>query len=180
DFRVEVMKAVGKLHIDQALPKLLTRASAGGTEADTAAQAAARLGAKGIRGLQDIMAKTAPGLRRRIAAALAASGTQTAEITAVETLLDADAGLVEAVCKSLIGEVHALGAAQRKAVANRILELLKPKKKSPLPAYSEVALIRLLAALGDPRAEAIFWDRIEADRRPELRAEALQALGNLP
>jgi hypothetical protein len=180
ELRVEAIKAVGKLHIDRALPQLLTRASAGGSEADAAAQAAARLGVKGIRGLQEVMAKTAPGLRRRIAAAIAASGTQSAEITAIDTLLDADAGVVDAVCRTLVGEVRGLGQSQRKALTDRILELLKPKKKSPLPAYSEVALVRLLAATGDPRAEAILWDRIEAGHPRELRAEALQALGSLP
>src|ERR1700687_2008896 len=108
--RIEVMKAVGRLHIEQGLPRLLARVSAGGEEADFAAQAAARLGAKGIRALQDIMPRTAPGLRRRIAAAIARSGTAKAELSALDTLLDADAGLVDAVCRTLIGEVRTLAA----------------------------------------------------------------------
>jgi HEAT repeat protein len=180
ELRVEATKAVGKLHIDKALPQLLNRASLGGTEADAAAQAAARLGNKGIRGLQELMHKTAPGLRRRIASALAASGTAGAELFAVDSLLDTDPGLVESVGRTLVGELHALGKSQRKAVADRTLELLKPKKKSPLPAHSEAALVRLLAALGDARGEAIFWERIDKRFPAALRAEALQALGHLP
>lgn len=180
ELRIEATKAVGKLHIDKALPQLLSRAGMGGTEADSAAQAAARLGAKGIRGLQDIMQKTAPGLRRRIAAALASSGTPGAEIFAVDSLLDTDPGLVESVGRTLVGELHSLGKGQRKALGDRVLELLKPKKKSPLAAHSEAALVRLLAALGDGRGEAIFWERIDKRFPAALRAEALQALGRLP
>jgi hypothetical protein len=179
ELRLEAIKAVGKLHIDKALPQLLKSVGAGGTEADAAIHASAQLGAKGIQGLQEVMAKTAPGLRRRIAAGLAGSGTKSAEITALDTLLDADAGVVDAVCRTLVGELRSLGQAQRKALTDRIFELLKPKKKSPLPTYSEVALVRLLAATDDARAEAIFWDRIEAGHPLELRAEALQALGNM-
>jgi hypothetical protein len=37
-----------------------------------------------------------------------------------------------------------------------------------------------LAAVGDPRAEAVFWLRVQANTAPELRAAALQALGGLP
>src|SRR5437773_1736914 len=72
DVRTEMMRAVGKLRIEPALPKLLERVKAGGPEADVAAQAAACLGARGIHGLQQLMGQTAPGLRRRIAGALAA------------------------------------------------------------------------------------------------------------
>ena len=38
----------------------------------------------------------------------------------------------------------------------------------------------MLAALGDPRGEEIFWARIEPSHPAELRAAALQALGALP
>jgi HEAT repeats len=50
-------------------------------------------------------------------------------------------------------------------------------KKSPLPAVSEAALVRLLAALGDERAAPLFWERILPPARVEVRAQALQALG---
>src|SRR5207245_1125187 len=65
--RLAALKAVARLKIDAALPRLLERIKDGGEEADLAAQAAARLGAKGTRSLQDLMPKVAPGLRRYIA-----------------------------------------------------------------------------------------------------------------
>src|SRR5439155_159281 len=59
------------------------------------------------------------------------------------------------------------------------LELLQPRARVPLSAASETALIRLLAALGDPRSQAILWSRIVPERPPEVRTAALQALGML-
>src|SRR5437763_8358315 len=58
--RLEVLRAVGKLEVDAALPTLLERVKVGGEEADLAAQSAARLGAKGTRALQELMPKVAP------------------------------------------------------------------------------------------------------------------------
>src|SRR5262245_5399759 len=55
--RLEVLRAVGKLKVDAALPRLLERIKEGGAEADLAAQSAARLGAKGTKALQDLMPK---------------------------------------------------------------------------------------------------------------------------
>src|SRR5947207_819818 len=63
DLRLQVMGAIGRLKIDQALPQLLSRVQEGGTEADAAAHALARLGPKGTRALKDLMSKVAPGLR---------------------------------------------------------------------------------------------------------------------
>ena len=127
------------------------------------------------------MAEVAPGLRRRIAGALGSGDTVTAESAAVEMLLDSDPGVVDAAARTLLENAPSLSAGQRRAVVDRILELLLPKKKTPpLAPGSEAALIRLLAALGDPRAEPIFWARVEAPQPTELRAAALQALGKLP
>src|SRR5580704_3571740 len=53
--RLEVLTAIGKLRIEQALPLLLGKVSEGGPEAEAAAQAAAHLGAKGTKALQDLM-----------------------------------------------------------------------------------------------------------------------------
>src|SRR5262245_14441303 len=53
--RLAAIRAVGKLRIDAALPQLLERIKTGGEEAEEAAQSAAKLGAKGTRGLQDLM-----------------------------------------------------------------------------------------------------------------------------
>src|SRR5687768_12358360 len=55
--RLEVLRAVGKLKVDAALPTLLERIKHGGEEADLAARAAAHLGAKGTRALQELMPK---------------------------------------------------------------------------------------------------------------------------
>ena len=66
--RLQAIKAVGKLRIEQALPRLLDRIKEGGEEAEQAAQSAARIGPKGTHALQDLMPKVSPGLRRYIAA----------------------------------------------------------------------------------------------------------------
>ena len=175
--RLEALQAVGKLRIDQALPRLLDRITEGGLESEAAALAAARLGDKGTRALQDLMHHVAPGLRRRIAGAMASAGTVSAESAAVEALLDSDPGVVDAAARSLSAEIPALGEASRKALADHLLALLKKKKKPPLAPASETAIVRLLAALGDERAEAALWERTEATYPPEVRGVALQALG---
>lgn len=180
DVRAEAVTAVGKLRIERALSQLLARVKLGGPEAETAAQTAAKLGARGIRGLQSMMSEVAPGLRRRIASALAAGGTASAETAAVDALLDTDPGVVDAAVRTLIGEVPTLGEAQRRAIADSILEHLQAKKGKHLVPASEAALVRLLSALGDPRGEPIYWARIEAPHPPDLRAAALKALGALP
>jgi len=180
EVRLYALEAVGKLRIEQLLSELLTRVSGGGPEAEVAAEAAARLGSRGTRALQGLMHQVAPGLRRRIAAALGVGGTSSAGAAAVEALLDTDPGVVDAAARSLIGEVPAMTAAARRSLADHVLALLRPKGKARLPGTSEAALTRLLAALGDPRGEEIFWTRIEPSHAAELRAAALQALGALP
>jgi HEAT repeat protein len=178
--RLEALAAVGKLRVERALPQLLARVSQGGPEAEAAAVAAAHLGARGTHALQGLMAKVAPGVRRYIAAALGSGGTASAETAAVEVLLDSDPNVVDAAVRSLLGEVPSLAAASRRAVADRVLELLGSKKAARPAAHSEAALLRLLAGLGDPRGEAIFWARTDPAQPPQLRAVALQALGTLP
>jgi HEAT repeat protein len=180
DLRLEVIGAIGRLKIDQALPQLLSRIQEGGAESEAAAHALARLGPKGTRGLKDLMGKVAPGLRRRIASALAASGTSSASTATVEVLLDKDPGVVDAAARALIAEVPTFSAAQRRALADHVLGLMKPRKGFELQPASETALVRLLAALGEARGEAAFWARIDSPHSPELRAAALQALGTLP
>jgi HEAT repeat protein len=174
--RMQVIQAVGKLRIEPALPHLLERIKEGGEEAEQAAQAAAKLGAKGTRALQELMSKVAPGLRRYIAAALAAAGTASAETAAVVMLLDRDPGVVESAGRSLLAQVPALPPAHRKALADQLLELIKNKKESLSPSSTTVVL-RLLAALDDPRVEALLWEHIVPPYPPEVRAAALQALG---
>lgn len=179
-FRLAVLTAIGKLRIDRALPQLLARMHEANEEAEVAAQAAARLGAKGIRAVQARMAEAPPGLRRRLASALAEAGTASAETAAVDALLDDDPGVIDAAVRSLSSEVPTLSAAQRRALVDRLLELLQPKKGTRLPLASETALVRLLAAIGDPRGEPVYWARTEPGHPAELRAAVLQALGSLP
>jgi HEAT repeat protein len=174
--RLEVIKAIGKLRLEPALPQLLARIREGGEEAAEAAHAVARLGAKGTHALQDLMPQVAPGLRRYIAAALAASSTPSAEAATATVLLDKDPGVVEAAARSLLGQVPDMTPAQRQGLAAHLRALLA-NKKSPPPAVSEAALVRVLAALDDPSAAAVLWDRILPTHPPETRAAALQALG---
>ncbi len=174
--RGQVILAVGKLRIEAALPHLLERIKEGGEEAEQAAQAAAKLGAKGTRALQELMPKVAPGLRRTIASALAAAGTVSSETAAVAVLLNKDPGVVEAAVRSLSAQVPTLTPSHRQTLAEQLLHLVN-NKKEPLPPVSESAVLRLLAALDEPRVEAILWERIVAPHPLEVRAAALQALG---
>ncbi|HEV3202930.1 MAG TPA: HEAT repeat domain-containing protein [Gemmataceae bacterium] len=178
--RTQVLIAIGKLKIEPALPQLLDRISQGGPEAELAAQAAAHLGAKGTHALQKLMGKVAPGLRRRIASALATGGTASSETAAVKVLLDSDPNVVDASVRSLLSEVPTLQPRHRRALTDHVLDLLRANKTAPLATHSEAALVRLLAGLGDPRAESIYWTRVVGPHSLELRAAALQALGTLP
>jgi hypothetical protein len=173
--RLAAIRAVGKLRIDPALPQLLERIKAGGEEAEAAAQSAAQLGAKGTRGLQELMPRVAPGLRRYIAAALAAHGAAGKGAEAVAVLRDKDPGVVEAAARSLLGELPSLTPARRAALVGELIGLLAAKKSRPAPA-TEAAAVRLLAALDDPKAAAVLWDRVQPPHPPEVRVTALQAL----
>jgi HEAT repeat protein len=174
--RAEIIQTVGRLRIEQALHKLLDLIQAGGMESELAAMSAAQMGAKGTHALQGLMDKVAPGLRRRIAGALAAGGSTTAETAAVEALLDTDPGVVEAATRSLINAVPNLNPTHRRALVDQMLQFLKDRKR-PLTPYAETAVVRLLAALADPRADAELWERTGPGHSPEMRAAALQALG---
>ncbi|MBV9121961.1 MAG: HEAT repeat domain-containing protein, partial [Planctomycetes bacterium] len=118
--------------------------------------------------------------RRRIAGALAAGGTTSAETAALDALLDADPGVIDAACRSLIGKLSSLSKDHRRAMVDQILDMLKTGKGARLPLPSEIALVRLLAALEDPRREAVFWARLDPKLPVDLRAAAVQALGTLP
>ena len=178
--RLQVIQTIGKLHVERALPLLLERVEQGGVEAEPSAHAAARLGAKATRSLHDLMPKVAPGLRRYIAAALAASGAATGtakgETAAVAMLRDTDPGVIEAAVRSISGEIPALSQSQRRLLVDQLLALLKDRK-ARISAVAQSAVLRLLTALADPRTELFFWDRAASAHPPEVRAAALQALG---
>ena len=174
--RLRVIEAVGKLKVQDALPHLLARVEKGGDEASESANAAAKLGARGTKALQDLMSKVAPGLRRYIASALGASGSASGDAAAIEFLLDKDPGVVGSAVRSLISQVPTMSAAKKHSLSEQLLHLLKDGKTG-LPVASEAAAVRLLAALGDVRAEAVFWVRCVAPHPLDIRAAALQALG---
>lgn len=176
--RMRAIQAIGKLKIAEALPKLLARVEHGGDEASEAAHAAAKLGAKGSRALQDLMPKVSPGLRRYIAAALGSAGTASADAAAVEFLLDSDPGVVASAVRSLVSQAPTLSAAKKSTLAHQLLQHLKDAK-TVLPAASQAAAIRLLAAVGDARAEPVLWERTMPPAPAEIRVAALQALGGM-
>lgn len=178
--RLEAIRAAGKLKLAFALPRLLERVKAGGSEAEPAAHAVAALGVKGVRALQDLMHHVAPGVRKYIAAALgAAGGAGSGAADAVSVLLEKDAAVVETAVRSLIAQVPELTSSQRKHLSAQLLSLLK-KQDGSLSGASESAIVRLLAALEEPKAEPIFWERLLPPHSSELRLAALQALGQLP
>ncbi len=178
--RLQALAAVGALRVEAALPNLIERINEGGPESEAAAQSAAKLGAKGTKALRELMGHTSPGLRRRIAGALAASGTSSAEAAALEALLDSDPGVVDAAARSLLDKLPQLSRDHRRSLAEHVVAMLKTPKGKRLPLPSEAAFLRILSALGDARAEAAFWARLGPGNPPELRAAALQALGTLP
>ncbi len=178
-FRTAVMSSVAKLRIEAALPQLLERVRQGGEEAGSAARAAAHLGAKGTHALQNLMGQVAPGLRRRIASALAVGGTASSETAAVDVLLDTDPNVVDAAASSLLAQIPKMEPKHRRTLTEEALKLLKPRKGQPIAAHSETALLRVLAATGDARGEKNFWAKTDKGNAPELRAAALQALGTL-
>lgn len=174
ELRLEAIKAVGKLRVESALSHLLERVKEGGDGAEQAARAAARLGARGTHGLQDLMPKVAPGLRRYIAAALAATSSAGAEGVAV--LLDTDPGVVEAAARSIAAQLPNLSGAQLKALTEQLLQLAGDKKR-PLTPASALAIVRLLGALDDERVAGALWDRVLPSQQSAVRIAALQALG---
>ena len=87
EVRQQAIRAVGMLKVEKALPALLEKIAHGGNEASMAAEACAKLGAKGIKGLQELLHKVVPGVRKYITAALTSCGS---ESVAVSVLLDKD------------------------------------------------------------------------------------------
>jgi hypothetical protein len=170
--RLEVIRAVGKLRVDAALPRLLERIRDGGAEAEEAARSAARLGARGARGLQELMPRVSPGLRRYIAAALASGDGATAFV-----LLDHDPGVVDAATRSLMAQLPTLTPSGHKHLTEQLLELATDRKH-PLPHPSALAVVRLLGVVDDARAAGALWDRVVPPNPTDVRVAALQGLGH--
>lgn len=174
--RIRAIVAAGKLGVSQSLKPLLARVESGGAGAAEAAEAAAHLGHRGIQGLKNLMPQVAPGLRRYIGAALAGAGAEGTDSSALDVLHDKDPGVVEAAVKSLLSQVPNYSPAQHKALASQLIALAN-NRKSPLGPVVEGAVVRLLAALDDPRIANVLWDRTMPPTSTDVRAIALQALG---
>jgi HEAT repeat protein len=176
--RLQAIRALGKLGVAEALPRLLERIKAGGEESHESSEAVARLGSKGRKALQELMHHVAPGVRRTIAAALAlGGGTAAGADSSVAVLLDTDPSVVEGALRSLIDQIPTLNKGRRDALGEHLVQRLSDKK-TPLAPVSELAILRVLAALGDARAAPLLWDRISPAARMDVRAMALQALGD--
>lgn len=176
--RLQALEAIGRLKVEPALPRLLERVAAGGPEAEPAARAAARLGAKGLRGLKDAMKAVAPGLRRQIAGALAAGDTASADSAALDTLFDSDPGVVDAATRTLVSRIPGLSKEQKRALGSRVVDALNGHE-GELSVPTETSLLRILVALGDPRVEDAYWSRLKPATPSPLRLAALQGLGAL-
>jgi HEAT repeat protein len=176
--RLGAIEALGQLRAEEAVPQLAALVERGGPEVEAAARAAGHIGARGARTMEKVMAKATPALRRRIAAALALGGTESAALTTAHALLDEDPGVVDAAARSLATEVASFSAGQRRALAGDLIQALQAKP--PPPAASQAAMIRVLGVLHDPRAEEVYWACLDAKRPSGIRAAALHALGTLP
>ena len=173
--RLQTIQAVGRLRVAKALPVLLNRIRSGGEEANLAADAAAKLGESGVKGLQKLMPEVAPGLRRYIAAALTGAGSAGAE-AGVSVLLDKDPQVASAAATAIVGRIPTMPADRRSALVEELVTLAADKKHRPPPS-AELPIVRVLAALNDTSAADVLWDRVLPPHPPEVRAAALQAAG---
>jgi len=177
--RQVAIEALGRLRADEALPALIPLVQRAGPEVEAAVIAAGHLGARGARAVGKVMSEASPVLRRRIAAALVLGGTESAAVATAHALLDEDPGVVDAAARSLATEVASFSPGQRRALAEYLIQSLRPRAKPPLSAASEAAMIRVLGVLHDARAVEVFWARLDPARPPAIRAAALNALGAL-
>lgn len=174
--REAAIRAAGQLKAAEALPTLIDRIAHGGDEARLAAEAAAQLGVKGVKALQELMPRVAPGLRRYIAAALTTSSASGADAAGVAVLLDKDPQVAAAAATAIVSKIPTLTPALRSALADELVAVATDKKH-PLPPGSAFPVVRVLAALNVPAADEALWDRVLPPHPHEVRAAALQAVG---
>jgi HEAT repeat protein len=179
EVRQAAVAALRQLRAAAALPRLLELVRDGGPELESAAQSAASLGQRGARALEKLMQSLPTALRSRIVAALAHGDTDAAAVAAAHALLDEDPDVVSAAARSLASDVPHLPPGRRKALASYLLQKLEGKSGKGLTAVSEAGILRVLAALQDPRSEAVLWSRLAPRQPAAVRAAALQALGSL-
>lgn len=175
DLRIAAIETLGQLEAEAALAPLGDFVRKGGAELEPAVHAASLLGGRGAKLMGKVMQEVSPHLRSRIAAVLAKSNTGNALVVTAQGLLDEDPKVIEATSRSLAMEVPAYTPPQKNALAKFLIDGLGDKK---IPAKSEAAMLRVLSALHDGKAEELFWSRILPPRAVDVRAAALQALGN--
>ena len=175
DVRVQAIKAAGRLKLAKALPVLLERIKSGGEEANLAADAAAKLGADGVKGLQELMHHVAPGLRRYIAAALTGAASGGAE-AGVSVLLDKDPQVAAAAATAIIGRIPTMPADRRADLIEELVAVATDRKRK-LPPSAELPVAKVLASINDPAAAAALWAWVLPPHHTEVRAMALQAVG---
>jgi HEAT repeat protein len=176
EVRQNAIRTVGLLKVDAALPELLERIGHGGPEAALAAEAAAKLGAKGVKGLQDLMHKVVPGVRKYIAAALTSSTSSSGDATALGVLTDNDPQIASSAASAIIAKIPEYTATRKSSLARELVDLVRNKKR-PIPPPSEPPVVRVLVALNDPIAADVLWDRVLLPHPPDVRTMALSAVG---
>lgn len=175
DLRSGAIEVLGQLRVEESLPALGDFVKHGGPELEAAVHSASQMGARGAKLMGKIMNEVSPHFRSRIAAVLAKSSTGNALVVTAQGLLDDDAKVIDATARSLAMEVPTYTPPQRHALAKFLIEALGEKKISP---KSEAALLRVLSLLHEAKADEQFWTRILPPRAADVRAAALQALGN--
>jgi hypothetical protein len=175
DLRIAAIETLGELQAEDALKPLEAFVRQGGAELEPAVHAASLLGVRGARLMGKVMHEVSPSLRSRMAAVLAKSNTGNALVVTAHGLHDDDPKVIEATARSLAMEVPAYSPPQRHALAKYLIDSLGAKK---IPPKSEAALLRVLSALHEAKAGDMFWARILPPHAPDVRAAALQALGN--
>ena len=173
--REAAIVATGKLKQTKSLQKLLDRIKRGGVEGGLASEAAAKLGAEGVKGLRDILHKVAPGVRKTVAAALTGAVATNPE-AAIAVLTDTDASVATAAANAMVNRIPAMSVEHKKSLAEALVAAAT-NKKAKLLAPAEFTVLRVLSALNDPSTAEVLWARTQAPYPVELRAQALQAVG---
>jgi HEAT repeat protein len=173
--RLYALRAAGKLKIAKALPVLIDRIRGGGDEARIAAESAAKLGADGVKKLQELLHHVVPGVRKYIAAALT-SDSATGADAGVGVLLDRDPQVAVAAANAIIGRLQTMPADRKKELVTELIAVAKDKKNK-LPASAEGPVVKLLAALNDPAAADVLWERTAPGYSHDVRAMAMNAVG---
>jgi hypothetical protein len=173
--KAEAVQLLGVMRHRPALQPLLGLIEHGGEAGEAAAYAVAHLGERGITALHSLMPKVAPGIRRYIGAALAAVPSSPAERLGV--LQDKDPGVVEAAVRSIHEQLPTLKPKERQHLFEQLVKLAN-RTRPPVALATELAALRLLAALDNPKAAKTLWPRLDPKTHAEVRIQALQTLGN--